>query len=374
MKRIDYQKTVTCLTTGLILAGMAAFLLLPKGKFSEQENRYLESFPKLSGEAILEGSFIENLESYLCDHFPLRDTFMNIKTQFEKRTGKQEINEVYLAQDGYLIEKYQEPVNNEKIIRVFNSFAEALETAECQVMLVPTAVTVYEDKLPAFVERGRQEENRRYLMSQMKAEVIDVGEILKENQSKYQLYYRLDHHWTSYGAYFAYRYYCEAAGIPARELTDYEITEVTKEFKGTIYSRVSDYSVEGDTITLFQIPGQKLKVTYADSGAVTDSLYAFDYLDKKDKYSMFLDNLHPLVEIENEEAQSEEELVVIKDSYANCFVPFLTEYYRKIYVVDTRYYKAAVSQLVNENPAVTRVLILYNMNTIDTDLGVGGIY
>jgi len=374
MRRIDYQKVITYVATGLILSGMISFFLLPKEKFSEQENRYLESFPKVSKESILDGSFIENLETYLCDHFPLRDTFMNIKTQFEKRTGKQEINEVYLAQDGYLIEKYKEPVNNEKIIRIFNSFTESLETAECQVMLVPTAITVYEDKLPAFVKRGRQEENRQYLISQLKAEMIDVGEILKQNQSQYPLYYRLDHHWTTYAAYLAYRVYCEQSGISARELADYEISEVTEEFKGTIYSKVSDYSVKGDTITLFQIPEQTLKVTYVDTGEVTDSLYALEYLDKKDKYSIFLDNIHPLIEIENAKAQSNEELVVVKDSYANCFVPFLTEYYRKIYVVDTRYYKAAVSQLVNENPAVTRVLILYNMNTIDTDLGVGGIY
>ena len=67
-------------------------------------------------------------------------------------------------------------------------------------------------------------------------------------------------------------------------------------------------------------------------------------------------------------------MVIIKDSYANCFVPFLTEYYQKIYVVDTRYYRLPVSQLINENPKVKNVLILYNMNTIDTDLGVGGIY
>lgn len=374
MRRIDYQKVVICVAAGFVLAGMTAFLVLPKENFSEQENRYLESFPKISKESIWNGSFIEDLESYLCDHFPLRDAFMNIKTQFEKKTGRQMINEVYLAADGYWIETYKEPVNNEKIIRVFNSFAESLETAECLVMLVPTAITVYEEKLPDFLTYGRQEENRRYLMSQLEARILDVGEILKQNASQYQLYYRLDHHWTTYGAYLAYRFYCEELGIPAREPEDYEILKVTEDFKGTIYSKVGDYSVDGDTITLFQIPGQSLKVTYTDTGEITDSLYALEYLDKKDKYSMFLDNIHPLIEIENEGAQSEEELVIVKDSYANCFVPFLTEYYRKIYVVDTRYYKLPVSELVNENPAVTRVLILYNMNTIDTDLGVGGIY
>ncbi len=374
MKRMVYQRIVSCIVTGFIWIGVITFLLLPKKTFSEQENKELEQFPKISKEAILDGSFIEGLEDYLCDHFPLRNSFLNIKTQFEKFLGKQEVNEVYLAKDGYWIEKYKEPVNNEKVVRVFNSFADSLETAECYVMLVPTAITVYQDKLPDFVDGGRQEENRKYLMGQLTAHTIDVGGILEEYAAEYPLFYQLDHHWTGYGAYLAYRVFGERMGLTVREMEEYRISEVTDEFKGTIYSKVSDFLAEGDKITLFELPDQKLKVTYVDTGEVTDSLYNLDYLEKKDKYSLFLNNIHPLVEIENNEAQSQEELVIIKDSYANCFVPFLTEYYQKIYVVDTRYYRLPVSQLINENPKVKNVLILYNMNTIDTDLGVGGIY
>ena len=64
----------------------------------------------------------------------------------------------------------------------------------------------------------------------------------------------------------------------------------------------------------------------------------------------------------------------IKDSYANCIVPFLVNHYKTIYVVDTRHYKSSISDFINENSAVTDVLLLYNMNTIDDDLGIGGIY
>ena len=49
-------------------------------------------------------------------------------------------------------------------------------------------------------------------------------------------------------------------------------------------------------------------------------------------------------------------------------------YYKKIYVVDTRYYKDAISEFINQNKKIKDVLVLYNMNTIDSDLGVGGIY
>ena len=127
-------------------------------------------------------------------------------------------------------------------------------------------------------------------------------------------------------------------------------------------------------ITIFENPANQLTVFYTDTDQTTDSLYNFDYLEKKDKYSMFLDNIHPLIEITNETADSQRELVLIKDSYANAMVPFLVNHFKKVYVFDTRYYKQGPSSFIKDHPQVTDVLLLYNMNTIDTDLGIGGIY
>ena len=81
-----------------------------------------------------------------------------------------------------------------------------------------------------------------------------------------------------------------------------------------------------------------------------------------------------MIEITNETASTDRELVIVKDSYANSMVPFLTRHFKKIYVFDTRYYKWGPSGFVREHPGVTDILILYNMNTLDTDLGVRGIF
>ena len=55
-------------------------------------------------------------------------------------------------------------------------------------------------------------------------------------------------------------------------------------------------------------------------------------------------------------------------------VPFLAEHFRKIFVLDTRYYKKGPSAFIGEHPEITDVLLLYNMNTLDADTGIGGIY
>ena len=87
-----------------------------------------------------------------------------------------------------------------------------------------------------------------------------------------------------------------------------------------------------------------------------------------------MNNLHPLIEITNENAESDRELALIKDSYANSMVPFLAHHYKKIYVFDTRYYKLGPSSFIKGHEGVTDVLVLYNLNTVDTDLGIRGIY
>lgn len=365
------------LITALLFAGLVLFLLLPKEEFSENENRYLAAFPKFSWNSLAEGEYLEDLQTYANEHFPARDFFMGLKTGFEKACGKTEINGIYVSDDGYYIEEYKEPENTERIINSFSSLAEKLKYADLTLMLVPTAVTVYEEKLPKYAVNADQMAALKEIYAAVSCEQIDVFDVLMDNKDKYQLYYRYDHHWTSYGAYLAYEEYCKAKGFSYTPLEELEAEVVSSDFKGTIYSKVNDYTVDGEAITVFRQPGQKLTVSYDRKEEVTgatECLYNADYLTKKDQYSYFLDNIHAYIEITNEEAAADKEIVVIKDSYANCFVPFLANQYRKVYVFDTRYYRKPVSEFVNENPDITDVLVLYNMNTIDGDLGIGGIY
>lgn len=346
-----------------------------KKEFSEAENRYLSSFPEFSWEALKEGDYTADIDSWLADHFPFRDFFMSVKTGFELAVGSKEINGVYIAEDGYLIEKYQKPQNTQKIIRAFHELAEGVADAPVYLMLVPTASEIYRDKLPKNAPIEGQAETMAQIYDAAGCDPVYVLDALAEQKDAEKLlYYRTDHHWTSYGAYVAYREFCRILGFQAVALDDMEERTVTEEFKGTIYSKVNDYMRSGDVITIYDNPAQKLTVHYMDTDEVTDSLYNEEYLDKKDKYSFFLNNIHPLIEIVNEAADTDRELVLVKDSYANCMVPFLVNHYSKVYVVDPRYYKNAVSVLINENDAETDVLLLYNMNTIDTDLGIGGIY
>ena len=352
----------------------AGLLLLPKREYSAQENRYLEPFPEFTWESVTDGSFMEDFETYLSDHFPFRDAFMTIQSKYQRLLGRNQIGEIYLCKDGYYIEEYQKPENTQKISYVFSNLEKKVSSADVTFMLVPTAVTVYEDKLPKNAKNAVQTEEIETIYSKLESEKIDVTAALLEKKEDYPLYYKLDHHWTTYGAYFAYEAYCLAKGMTSVPMDSFRKEIVSDDFQGTIYSKLNDSYAGADEITVFLLDNQEVTVTYLDTGEVADTPYAPKYLETKDQYSYFLNNIHPMIEISNPKAPTTDCLVLIKDSYANCMVPFLMNHYQKIYVVDPRYYKSSVSSFINENTEVTDVLVLYNMNTIDEDLGIGGIY
>ena len=375
MEKNKYFKFLGIIFSFIFLWLTVMFFFNTNKTFSENENRYLEKFPTLSIDNILDGKYIEQLESYLTDHFAFRDTFINIKSNMEIMLGKTKINNVFLGSDEYLIEDYNEPTKTENFIQTLNSFYLRNNYINNNLMLVPTSISINQDKLPQFASNYSQIDTINYIYKNIKMSSIDVYNTLLENNKTYQMYYRLDHHWTTYGAYYAYVEYCKHNNLPYLNIDDYNITEVTKDFNGTLYSKTNIYSYTPDSIYTFTPKsGEDLKVEYIVGEQITETntLYAEDYLKTKDKYSFFLNNNNPLIKITNNLNNNNKKLLVIKDSYANALIPFLTYNYKEIHVIDPRYYKASITEYIKNN-GITDTLFVYNMNTLDTDTGIYSI-
>lgn len=362
------MKKITMLGLSVIIVGfMLAFIIIPKKYFSENENRVLMKFPDFDTDDLLEGEYTFDISQYLSDHFPLRDSFVGLKNIIELNVLRNSyINGIYVCRDR-LIEDYKEPENTDKIIDIINSFNEKVNT---DLMLVPTAVSVYKDELPKNAEPYDQNKVLDYYYSRLNTNNIDLRGAFENAKEDTALYYKYDHHWTSDAAYIAYREYCDKKGFEPISKDKFEIDEVDG-FFGTIYSKLNYKFDNGDIIKIYENKNSELQVSY--DGKSSDSLFDMSYANKKDKYSIFLSNLHSFIEITNEKAQTDRELVVIKDSYANCLVPFLAEHYKRTYVFDPRSYKGSISDFVKEHKAVD-VLMVYNLNTIDTDTGIKAVY
>lgn len=367
------NKKIQSITTILILIFIVSFsiifLFLDKKEFSENENRVLEKVPNYSFNDLKNGKYIKKWENYMTDHFPFRDTWMGIKTSYQRLLGYQEMNGVYIGKEETLFQKYEEPKNTDKLITVFNDFYHK-NKIPMYLMLVTTSGTVYSEKLPNYVDFDHQTQTLQYIYDKVDMKTVDVYSSLLEGKTSGNMFYRLDHHWTTLGAYYGYLAYCKETGIEPIPLSNYQQETVTTEFNGTLYSKANIYTFQPDSIERY-IPNQPLEVNYVYSNKITNTLYEDSHLQTKDKYAMFLDGNHPLIQIKTD-VKDGKNVLILKDSYANSLIPFLTNHYTNIHVLDMRFYNDSVSQYIMDNK-IDEVLILYNMNGIDEDLGIYNI-
>ncbi len=355
------MKKIIITITAIIFIIISLFLILPKNSFSENENRYLQEVPAFSVDSLLEGEYIEDLENYMTDHFPLRDIFLTINSNILLFFNQKEINDVYIGDDNYLFLQDKGQGKTDDLINVLNKF-DLLYNGQIQLMLVPSSGLINQDKLPEYITYQEQDNRMNLIYESVTIDTIDIRDSLIEGNKTHQMYYKLDHHYTTYGAYYSYLEYCKYNGIEASPLT---LDKISSNFKGTLYSKTNLYHYPSDDIYYYPLTKE---VTVNYNNEEINTLYFKEHLDTKDQYSYFLDGNHPLMTIETDNA-NKEEILIIKDSYANSFVPFLTEHYSKIHLIDLRFYNLDVTEYLKENN-ISNVLILYGINDLDDDPGI----
>ena len=362
----------------MLLVGCVAFfvilgLISPDREFSESENRKLAQAPAFSLSALADGSYFEDLGSYIADQFPGRDTWISINLFMNRFFGQKEASGVYLCDDGYLMQIPADPdeTNVDRNLDAVNAFGAAHPELNMAMAVVPNAVTVHADKLPANAPVRDQKADLAELASRLNGvEFLDVTEALTAHSGEY-LFYRTDHHWTSLGAYYAFAAMAQSLGIQAPAADDYTVYPVSTDFEGTLSSKSGSHSAR-DQVDIW-VPNTQIDyyVTYVDSQTSISSMYSRSALDQKDHYTVFFGGNYSRVDITTT-ADTGRNLLLFKDSYANCFVQFLYPYYDHIIMVDPRYYYDNLENLVSTQ-AITDVLYLYNADTFLSDSSLADV-
>ena len=343
--------------------------ILAKDKsFSEIENRTLTTMPKFTISSFMNGDFSEDFSSYINDNFAGRNGFLSIKTSFEKLLGKTKINSVYLGKKNYLIQSFTEASEEETSAKInaINSFFNEHSNLNTNIMLVPTATKVLEEYLPPFSVNDDELAFIDKVFSELNESIIKINpyNALYENKDNY-VYYKTDHHWTSNGADIAYTEFCKALGLTAKSKDEFDIVNVTDKFYGSLSSKIGVLGNTSDSIELYVPKYSPMVVNYISEQFKSSTLFKSEALNTKDKYEVFTGGNHPLINIKSTGDPSKK-LLLIKDSYANCFLPFLTSHYGEIFVVDLRYYYDNINTLI-ENNSITDLLFLFNANTFNSD-------
>ena len=356
----------------ILIAVMFFNIFLPDKNFSAEENRLLQTMPKLSISSIFSGRFETKAESYAADQFMLRNMFIKIKSSFDTSLGSTESNNVFMCKDNYLMENISK-ADAKKMENNYNSLAKLKQlypNINMDFMLVPNAANIMSDKLPLFAvteDQNKQMDDFFKKIQSIGINPVDVRATFKKNKEKIELYYHTDHHWTTDGAYLAYQDFAKKNKLNSN--IKYDALAVKNDFRGTLASKSGFTNGLNDMIKIY-LPkeGQNYKnsvIFYSDTKEKTTEFYKLNNLKKKDTYTVFGGSNHPIYSIKTP-VSSQRKLLLIKDSYANSFIPFLSQDYREIIVIDPRYFFDDISEIIKAN-GITDVLFLYNANTFFND-------
>ena len=365
MKRKYLARNALIVLFCAFLGGMAAlYALLPKASFSEREKRVLEKSPRLTASSLLSGDFESAFERWMSDHVPGRNALVGLNALYEQLSGRNGLSGVILTRDKRLLaapETFDERDVRRKCERI-SALAEntGLPTA---LMLIPENGYMHASVMPALHAAYRDAEAAGAV-----ADALQGADFLWP-QARYEalgeeaeLYYRTDHHYTSRGAYEAWRLYAEHLGIDAAGPEAYDVQRVPG-FYGSMYAKAGLWAIPPEDIELWRREGgRKLTVRFDDRESADDVFFE-EHLSEMDKYPVFLDGNHALVTIEGGEGEN---LLIVRDSFGHCFAPFAAESFGKIVLADLRYYHRPLTALIEEEQ-IDRILVLYGMDTFLSD-------
>lgn len=345
------------LTAALLLAAGVSVFAGGDREFSEMENRQLTVISDVTEADILSGDFQEALTDYVSDQIPGRDEMMKISSDIWRLTGRKDISGVYISGGTYFQKILDKDINYER----YENNLKKIEDIACKfpdknvtVMLVPDSGNVLKDELPrgaAMYDYNEMIKTAERLLPH--CNVVHAEKQLKKYKGRY-IYYRTDHHWTLEGAFAGYE------ALTGREC-DFEKRKVCDDFLGTLYSKAPVKGAEADTI---EIPVLKSDVKVTADGKEIP-LFDREALKEKDKYKVYFGGNYGLTEVES--GVNDRKICVIKDSFANCFVPLLTEDYGHIVMADMRYTSCSIDMIAGD---ADEILILYQMSNFAGDTGI----
>lgn len=381
-----------------LLVGFCTFMLVvfvadmfaTGRQFSELENRTLKQRPQFSWRSLAANEYTRKYEEFINDQFVERDRWITLKSAAETALLKVENNGVAFGREDYLfgVKATVETEQLGKNIGFVNKFL-AGYSGHTTVGIIPNSYELLSRLLP--VGLAQVQLKQQPYIDQIYSGLVgnnlttlDLSGLLGGEGAEGR-YYRTDHHWTTDGAYSAYAAYCASRGLAAVELAD--LAPLRREapgFYGTYYSKAKKIGTPADTLVWYDIPVTEMTIdgkSYLENSDKTQTpitgLYQQEKFNTRDKYSAFLYGNNGLTVIKSDNNLNRQEgktsrLLLLKDSYSNCMVPFLTYSYDELYVVDLRGLGQRVSEMVKQIE-FDDVWLLYNYESFESDRNIARI-
>ena len=327
-----YAVFFVCLVAAMYFGGVLCVFIKPADDYSGTERRRLAQKPELAWEELRSGEYVEELEEYMTDQFPLRDSFRYLKTKFSLSVmQKQDIGNIYVK-DGYLC-KMEYPMDEDSIYRAALIFEDLYDTYFKDTEVTPY-IALVPDKNYFLADEGVLAMDYEDFFGRIYEKTPHFTPVSITEQLQLSDYYRTDTHWKQEEIIDVAKVLAERMNVPFEG--DFTVNETSIPFYGVYYGQAG-LNLPADTISYCTSEVLENCFVYDYENNREILLYDVSKGASRDPYEMFLGGNISLVTIENEEALSQKELVVFGDSFSRSLLPLLAESYQKIALVDIRY-------------------------------------
>jgi hypothetical protein len=205
-------------------------------------------------------------------------------------------------------------------------------------------------------------------------EIVKVNPVdeIRKHRTEY-IYFNTDHHWTSLGAYYAYRSFCASAGLTPISLDNIP-SKVKPGFVGFLYrvSRAAVLKNNPDSVRYYLFPDSSS--FYIGSNSIgywaKSNMYA-EQVSGDNSFSVFLQGDLPICKMETQHKNGRK-IALVKESYGNAFAPFLINNYEKVIVVDQRSYKGDFIAMLKAE-GINELLFINNIFAAHTQFHIDDI-
>lgn len=287
----------------------------------------------------------------------------------------QTLNGVYVEGDTgygmYFFNQQAATTYIELVNRTADTFA---GKANVYTLLVPNSEVYYltdEQRVQLEPDWRNEKAAIDYYAASFRSNVTNINayDALAAHSGEY-IYFRTDHHWTGLGAYYAYTAWAQTKGVDAHSLEEYERVEYPG-FTGSYYTETQSAAMEAnpDTVIAYK-PLTHNRMTFTDNAGTTLDWPIINDVSayrSSQKYSCFAAGDNPFSYIDNPNVVNGQACIVIKESYADAFIPYLTDHYQFIYWFDYRQYNGSITdyiRTITQTEGINTVDILF-VNGLD---------
>lgn len=318
------NKIITIMFISYIFIFSLLGIILKDKDISSTERRKLKIFPSFE----LNSEYINDVDKYLLDHFPFRDTFRSIKANFNYKVLKSlDNNGIYLKGD--YIFKNDYPTNIESInnfIDVINDKITNLSSDNnVYIMIIPDKNYYLEDDVFLQIDYD-------YIYNEI--DKLDITNIDIRNIMTLEDYYKTDTHWK--------QEQLEKVVIEMSKVMQFNYNKeplkenIFNNFYGVYYGEAAINKNSDNLIYLTSESIDRAKVKYLEDREL-DTVYNINNLESLDSYGIYLNGSQSFIEIFNDNSVNDKELVIFRDSFASSLTPLLVSSYKKITLIDIRY-------------------------------------